>query len=113
MNLITVKLMHNNDKAVWYSLGHAVLVFIYTSGVAWLLFNAQSIFGQVHNFFGPLAMLMLFVLSAAIVGSLVLGRPAWLYFDGQKKEALQFLGYTILWLFILTVIVFTVLIAMR
>jgi hypothetical protein len=58
------------------------------------------------SFWGPLALLMLFVLSATIVGSLVLGRPILLHLEGKKNEALRFFGYTVGWLAILTVIIF-------
>jgi hypothetical protein len=97
-------------KSVLHSLGHAVLVFAYITLVATLLSNAQKLFGdQDNNFWIPVAMLMLFVFSATITGVLVLGRPAILYFGGQKKEAFQFLGYTAGWLFIFTVVAFVVL----
>jgi hypothetical protein len=95
-----------NIKPVWHSLGHSILVLLYVSGVAGLLYNAQRIFGQAQTFWVPVAMLMLFVLSATIVGILVLGRPILLYVSGQKKEGLQFLGYTVAWLFVLTLIAF-------
>jgi hypothetical protein len=93
-------------KEPLHALGHSILVLLYTSGVAWLLFNGQRIFGKVTSFWGPLALLMLFVLSATIVGSLVLGRPILLHLEGKKNEALRFFGYTVGWLAILTVIIF-------
>ena len=91
---------------VLHSLGHAVLVLLYTAGVAWLMFNSQRLFGDVHTFVGPLAALMLLVFSATIVGTLVLGRPIILYLNGSKSEGLRFLGYTIGWMFILVILVF-------
>ena len=90
--------MIKNKAILLYGLGHAVLVFAYVAGVAWILFNGQQIFGQSHSFWGPLSFLLLFVLSASIVGALVLGRPVLLYLDGRKPEALKFFGYTIGWL---------------
>ncbi len=95
-----------NKKLLTHSLGHAILVFLYTSGVAWILFNGQRIFGQFKNFGGPLALLLLFVISATIVGTLVLGRPTLIYFEGRKSEAFRFFGYTIGWLLLITIIVF-------
>ncbi len=89
-----------------HSLGHAALVFLYTSGVAWILFNGERIFGEIKTFWGPVLVLMLFVLSAAIVGTLVLGRPILLYINGAKSEALTFFAYTITWLFVLMLLVF-------
>ena len=59
-----------------HALGHAILVLLYTSGVAWILFNGQRLFGKVTSFWGPLAVLMLFVVSATIVGTLVGGRSS-------------------------------------
>ncbi len=56
-------------------------------------------------------MLLLFVTSAAITGFLVFGKPAMLYIDGKKKEAISLLGYTIGMLFLITLIVFIFLIA--
>lgn len=67
--------------------------------------NAERLFGKFENFWGgPVIFLMLFVLSAAIVGALVLGRPILLYLDGAKSEALKFFGYTLGWLFVILVI---------
>ena len=68
-----------------HALGHALLVLLYTSGVAWVLFNGPRIFGRMTSFWAPLAVLMLFVVSATIVGSLVLGRPILLYLDAKKN----------------------------
>ena|SRR3989338_1008313 len=43
----------------------------------------------------PMVALSLFVLSAAIMGFLFLGRPIQLYLDGQKREAITFFGITV------------------
>ena len=87
------------NKLILHSLGHAVLVLLYISGVAWVMSHGKQIFGEVDNtFWIPVAFLTTFVLSAAITGSLVLGRPILLYLDGKKKEALVFFGYTLAWL---------------
>src|SRR5262245_66638922 len=89
-----------------HALGHAILVLLYTSGVAWILFNGQRMFGKVTSFWGPLAVLMLFVVSATIVGTLVLGRPILLYLDGKKHDGLRFFGWTVGSLAVLTLLVF-------
>lgn len=96
---------------VLHSLGHAVLLFLYVGGVAWFMSHTQEIFSQVKepNFLIPLAMLMLLVLSATISGTLVLGKPILMYWDGKKKEAMAFFGMTVGWLAVLTVLAFTVL----
>ena len=94
-----------NKDLILRSLGHAALVFLYISGVAWILFNGERIFGDIKNFLGPVLVLLLFVISATIVGALVLGRPALLYFSGSRAEAFKFLGYTLVWIFIIIIFV--------
>jgi len=98
-----------NAQLIAHACGHAVLVCGYTSGVAWILFNGQRLFGRAPTFLIPFAVLLLFVLSATIVGTLVLGRPALLYFNGKKHEALRFFGYTVGWLVIFTIVVLALL----
>jgi hypothetical protein len=73
------------------------------------MFNGEKFFGKEDNFWMPVALLLLFVVSATIVGALVLGRPAYMYFNGQKQEAVRLLVYTVAWLVLITVLFFTVL----
>ncbi|MFA4954458.1 MAG: hypothetical protein WC641_04050 [Patescibacteria group bacterium] len=81
-----------NSKLILRSLASSAGVVIYVAGVAWLMQNAQDLFGNSPNFnpmFAVTGFLMLFVFSATITGGLVLGYPAYLYFEGQKKDALR------------------------
>ncbi len=91
------------------SLLNSLGVLIYTSLVAAFFFNGEKILGQANSFLMPAAMLMLLVLSAAITGSLVFGKPILLYFDNQKSDALKLFFYTIGWLAIITIIVLGIL----
>jgi hypothetical protein len=100
-------------KPVWHSLGHSLLVLVYVSLVAFVMSHANQWFGKQDTAWTPVAVLMLFVLSAAITATLVLGRPILLYWDGKKKEAMQFFGYTIGWLFLLTIVVFVIMATAR
>ena len=61
----------------------------------------------------PIAMLLLFVFSAALTGTLVFGKPILWYIDGKKKEAISLVGYTLGFLFIITILVFMILIAFQ
>lgn len=97
-----------NSKILSWSIINSLAAFAYILWVAWLMFNAGSIFGQIKSFWGPAALLLLFVLSATIVGALVLGRPIYIYLNGQKAEAIKLLAYTIGCLFIITIITFLV-----
>jgi hypothetical protein len=88
------------QTALLNSLGVAV----YTGLVAFLMYNGDKLFGDMDNVIGPMAFLLLFVFSALIVGVLVLGKPIMLYLDGSKKEAVQTLGFTILFIFVLMIL---------
>jgi len=97
------------QKIITYAFLQSAGTFIYVSAVAWLLFNGEKLFGQAGGGFGmPLAMLLLFVLSAAITSSLVLGQPIHLYLSGAKKEAIQLLIITFTFLFLLTLLAFAI-----
>ena len=88
-------------------------VALYIVLVSLIMNNAQRIFGKMDTFFGPVAFLLLFVLSAAITGSLTLGRSVILYLENHKTEAIKLFIYTVGWLFLLTVAVFTVILLAR
>ena len=55
-----------------------------------------------------IVMLLLLVLSASITGALVLGRPVYMYFNGQKPESVRLFLYTLACLLSILVIVFIV-----
>lgn len=61
-------------------------------------------FGDGKNFFIPIFMLLLLVLSVAVMGVLIFGKPLMLYLDGAKKEGVKLLLYTIGFLFIMTLV---------
>jgi len=67
--------------------------------------NAEKIFGAKNNYLTAIIILLLFILSALVTASLVLGRPVLYYLDGKKNEAIKLLFYTIGDLFLLFVIV--------
>lgn len=90
------------NKKLWrVALTDGILTGIYVAGVAALMTYASKLFGPADNVLGGAAILMLLVLSAAVVGTLILGRPLMMYLDGAKKEAVKTLGLTILVLFVL------------
>jgi polyferredoxin len=100
----------NNTHLLKQGILNALGVFIYTSAIAWLLSNGEKFLGKKpDNFLMPAAMLLLLVLSAAITGLLVFGKPIMLYLNNSKQEAVKLLIYTISSLLIITLIVFAVL----
>jgi hypothetical protein len=87
--------------------GTAVYIVI----IASLMYFFQESFPKdANNFLIPIAMLLLFVFSAALTGFLVFGKPAMIYLDGKKKEAISLLFYTLGILLVITVFVFVLLI---
>jgi len=73
---------------------HSLGVLVYISLVALLMQNGEKIFGKEDNWASPIAFLLLFTLSAIVVGLLVLGKPIVLYLDNKKKEAVKMLVST-------------------
>ena len=102
-----------NSKLISWGIINSLGSFLYIAGVAWLMFNGEHLFGKEDNFWMPVALLLLFVLSATIVGALVLGRPIYLYLGGAKQEAMRLLFYTIGWLLLITIVIFLVLVAAK
>lgn len=90
--------------------GQGAYIFL----VALLMRGAERyLSGTPDNILAPITFLTLFVLSAAVSGALVLGKPILLYIEGKKKEALELFGFTLLWLFIFFIILVVSLVARR
>src|SRR3989344_9155769 len=87
------------------SLLHALGVLAYISLVANIMLYAEGLFGDGPSVWGIMAFLMLFVLSAAIVGLLIFAKPVMLFLAGERKPAIEFLTATVSWLGILTVVI--------
>lgn len=75
------------------SLGVAAYVLV----ISWIM---TSLSGQnfPQTVLGPMMMLMLLVLSVAVVGMLIFAKPVMMYLDGQKKESVWLIIYTLIWL---------------
>jgi hypothetical protein len=78
----------------------------YIGLVALLMSSAERFFGNApdNKILAPITFLLLFVLSAAVSGALILGKPVLMYVEGKKKEALALFGFTLFWLFIFFVL---------
>ena len=86
---------------------------VYIAAVVLLMTNAQKFFGPANNFLGSAAILLLFVISATIVGLLVLGRPGHLYFNGFKRDGIVLLICTTAFLLVITITVFGALVLLK
>ena len=94
-------------KLIKLSLFKALLAVLYVSAVAWFMSNGEKLFGEDEGFSTGIAILLLFVISASVMGFLILGRPLMLYLDGFKKEALKLFYFTIAWLALIAALIFT------
>ena len=75
--------------------------------VSQIINNGELLFGNSENsFLGPFAILLLFVLSAAVVGGLLFGQAIYLFFEGKRKDSIKSAIYSIGWLFVITATVF-------
>lgn len=96
------------SKIILWSVIDAAAVAVYVTGVSLLFSNAERIFGKMTGFLGPMAMLLLLVVSAAITALSVFGRPIYLIYEGQKTEGIKMLFYTIGFLVLITILVFVI-----
>lgn len=55
---------------------------------------------QPDNFLSPVVFLLLLVISAAVSGALVFGKPVLFYLEGKKKESFALFASILGWLFL-------------
>jgi len=94
-------------KILLSSLRNALATAAYVVIVSFIIINGDKIFGTMKTILGPIAFLLLFVVSAAITGFLVLGQPVMMYVENKKSEAIMLFIYTVAWLSAFTVIIFS------
>ena len=102
-----------NNEIIKYALANALWTVLYVILIGSLLNNGSILFGTGEKALIPVIMLLLFVFSATLCAALILGRPLLWYLDGMKKEALRLFGYTLVVFFVATVIMLTVLYAIK
>jgi len=97
--------MPTKTSIIKYALANSLWTAFYITLVGLFFHSAPDIFSRgPDSALIPVVMLLLFVLSATICASLMLGRPVLWYLDGRKKEALTLFGYTLLFFFVATII---------
>ncbi len=82
---------------------NAIATTLYVVVVALSMTYAENL-GDIETPLLPVFMLLLFVFSAALVGTLIFGRPILWYLDGRKKDAVVLLAYTLWILFVFIII---------
>jgi|WetSurMetagenome_2_1015567.scaffolds.fasta_scaffold356998_1 hypothetical protein len=102
-----------NSKLVWFSILNSLGVLAYVSLVVLFMSNAEKIFGKSDSALTGVIVLLVFILSALITGSLVLGRPIIYYLEGQKIEGVKLLVYTMISLAMILAIVILVYLGLK
>lgn len=91
----------------------ATSLLIYIILISNFLAYANKIFGPVNSFFGPLAFLLLFVVSVIISGILVLARAGFLFWEKRYKESFTLIFWTLGWSVLYLIGVFIILFALK
>lgn len=78
----------------------ALGVAAYCGFVSLIMTRGDEVFGQMTDFVGPVAFLLLFSASAMICALLVFYKPYKLFFSGKKNKSAQLVLHTTLWLFL-------------
>ena len=99
-----------DKKIIKISFLNSLGTLAYVGTVSWFIVNGDKIFGKMSGYLAPVAFLLLFMISAVITGILVLGKPALLFYEGNKKEAIRLLLLTLGWLAFYLAIIFVYLI---
>lgn len=86
------------------SLMQAAGVYVYIFFLILFMNQMDEMFMATDELIAPLIFLTLFVVSAAITGGLVLGKPILMYIEGKKKEAVNLFVLTLAWLLIFVAI---------
>ncbi len=87
-----------NKNLLVKTLRNSTLAVIYIFLVSQLMLNGDKLFGDVNNDFGPFVILMLFSLSAAVVGGLIFGESVILFLDNKRRESIMAAIYSVGWL---------------
>jgi len=93
-------------KIITYAIRNALIAVAYISLVAFLMANIEAWIGPDGGVLAVTAFLLLFVISAAVMGVTIFGEPVVWYLDSRKKEAVHLTLYTIAFLIVIALVVF-------
>lgn len=80
------------------ALVQALSVAGYCSLVGFFMFHSGEWIGKTQTFFGPVAFLLMFSSSVLICALLVFYKPYLLFFSNKKKEAIDLVLHTTIYL---------------
>lgn len=102
-----------SKKLLTRTLLNSLGVIAYVLAVAMIMNNGERLFGKEDTILTAVAVLLLFSVSAAVVGSLVFGYPVVLFLGGQKKEGIMAVISTIGWLIAETAVTLVIIASMQ
>ncbi len=100
-------------KILKNALINSLLAFGYIALIATIIRNGEKIFDQMNSVLAPTAFLLTFVISAAMMGILIFGRPVLWYLENKKQEAVKLALYTVGFLLVILIAIFGILIIYR
>jgi len=84
-----------NSHITKHAFVHAVGATVYIALVAFFMTNGEGLLGKGDNVWKGIAFLLTFVISAAVMGMTIFGRPALWYMNGSKKDAVMLALWTV------------------
>jgi len=99
----------NNRNLIKKSLINAGLAALYVFALTFLMSSNKVTPKGAPEYLIGMGMLLIFVISATVMGYLVLGKPILMYLDGAKKEAVKLFYLTLSWLVVIAAIIFSIL----
>ncbi len=85
----------------------------YCSLVGYLFFVASSVFGKTPSYFAPVTFLLLFCTSVLICALLFFYKTYLLFFSNKKREAIDLVRNTTIWLIVFFIVFLFVAYAVR
>ncbi len=99
------------NPIIKYAALHALGAVAYIALIAVFMNNAGKILGPDKTAVPTIAFLLTFVISAAVMGLTIFGRPIIWYLNGKKSEAIKLAIYTIAFLALIAIIFFIILLS--
>ncbi len=102
------------NKLLFSTLMNVSLAGLYIFGISQFLFYGEKIFNATEDSnLAPFLLLLLFSLSAAVVGSLIFGQAVIFFLENKRLEGIKSAFYSIGWLFLFTLIIVVALVLIK
>ena len=99
-----------NKELLIKTFRNTLLAAIYIFLVSQIMRNGSTWFGKEDNhILMPFVVLLLFSLSAAVVGGLIFGQSVMLFFENKKADCVKAAVYSVGWLAVYTALALLVL----